>query len=52
MQKIVEKQAARIETLEAALRQIAEKGGFMPDEATVWFREARGRLGIAPEQDK
>ena len=31
---------------------LANKGGFMPDEATVWFREARGRLGIAPEQDK
>jgi hypothetical protein len=31
---------------------LANKGGFMPDEATVWFREARGKLGIAPEQDK
>ena len=31
---------------------LANKGGFMPDEATAWFREARGRLGIAPEQDK
>ena len=30
---------------------LANKGGFMPDEATVWFREVRGRLGIAPEQD-
>jgi len=31
---------------------LANKGGFMPDEATAWFREARGKLGIAPEQDK
>jgi len=31
---------------------LENKGGFMPDEATVWFREARGKLGIAPEQDK
>ena len=30
---------------------LANKGGFMPDEATVWFREARGKLGIAPETD-
>ena len=31
---------------------LANKGGFMPDEATAWFREARGKLGIAPKQDK
>jgi hypothetical protein len=30
---------------------VANKGGFMPDEATAWFREARGKLGIAPETD-
>jgi len=30
---------------------LANKGGFMPDEATAWFREARGKLGIAPETD-
>jgi len=29
---------------------LENKGGFMPDEATVWFREARGKLGLAPEQ--
>jgi len=24
---------------------LENKGGFMPDEATVWFREVRGTLG-------
>jgi len=28
---------------------LANEGGFMPDEATVWFRAARGNLGSASQ---
>jgi hypothetical protein len=36
--------ALSIHEIEAILKN---KGGFMPDEAVAWFREARGKLGVA-----
>lgn len=39
--------ALSIHEIEAILDNEA---GFMPDEAVVWFREARGRMGAAQGQ--
>lgn len=29
---------------------LANEGGFMPDEAVVWFRVARGQLGLTQRE--
>lgn len=39
--------ALSIHEIEAILDNEA---GFMPDEAVIWFREARGRMGAAQGQ--